>query len=188
MARIRIVSWNRRLPSKHDTSIVLSGWLSLAGFVAGLPFRQTRNRARKLLIASEQVCAAIPTSTIERVLGPVSDEIRIVMKAVESKLRNCSLFKLCTLSAIVAVRKPRRILEIGTYDGRSALSKAASIPQTGKLYTLNLPADYTSNKADSGIDELLLEGLAKQGEKLSLIAGTTIAAIVYRDGKQIDTW
>ncbi len=258
------------MPSKHDTSLVLSGWLSLAGFVAGFPFRPTRNRARKLLIASEQVCAAIPTTTIERVLGPVSDETRIVMTAVETKLHNCSLFELCVLSAIVAARKPRRILEIGTYDGRSALAMAANMPPDGKLYTLNLPPDYTSDKADVGPDEMLsakvesghrwrdtpeesrieqifgnsmtfdfrplgpvqmafidgghakdivlndfkktheiidrndgiilfhdatrygvrpaLEKLFQQGEKIGLIAGTTIGVVVYRDGQQIVTW
>ena len=233
------------MPSKDDVSLVLNAWLSVAGFVAGFPFRPSRNRARKLLIASEQVCAAIPTTTLERLIGAVPDEI-------------------------VAARKPRRILEIGTYDGRSALAMAANMPADGKLHTLNLPPDYTLGKTEAGPDELLsakvesghrwrntpeesrieqifgnsmifdfkpfgpvqlafidgghsreivlndfnrikeiidrkdgvilfhdasrygvrpaLEGLYRQGEKVCLIAGTTIGAIVYRDGEQIVTW
>ena len=33
-----------------------------------------------------------------------------------------------------------------------------------------------------------LEELSRRGEKVCLIAGTTIGAIVYRDGVQITTW
>lgn len=258
------------MPSKHDVHLVLSGWLNMAGFVVGFPFRPTRNRARKLLIASEQVCASIPTTTIDRLIGPIPDETVMIVKAIETRLHNCSLFELCVLSAIVAARKPTRIFEIGTYDGRSALAMAANMPMGGKLYTLNLPSDYTQGKTEAGPDELLsakvesgyrwsgtpegsrieqlfgnsmtfdfkpfgpvqlafidgghakeivlndvekinaiidrkdgvilfhdatrygvrpaLEELSRRGEKVCLIAGTTIAAIVYHDGEQIVSW
>ena len=256
--------------TRHDFILVLQGWANLAGFVIGFPFRPTRNRARKLLVASEQVCAAIPTTTIDRLIGSIPDGTIMTVKAIETRLHNCSLFELCVLSAIVAARKPRHIFEIGTYDGRSALAMAANLPEGGKLHTLNLPPDYTVGKADAGTDELLsakvesghrwrntpeesrieqlfgnsmtfdfrpfgpvqmafvdgghakdivlndtdrikeiidrkdgvilfhdatrygvrpaLEELWRRGEKVCLIAGTTIGVIVYRDGEQIITW
>ena len=258
------------MPSKDEISLVLNGWLNMAGFVLGFPFRPTRNRARKLIIASEQICAAIPTTTIDRLIGPIPDDITLIVKAMETKLHNCSLFELCVLAALVRARQPRRIFEIGTFDGRSALAMAANMPADGRLFTLNLPPDYTKRRAESGPDELLsakvesghrwrgtpeearieqifgnsltfdfrpfgpiqlafidgghakdivssdtdkikeiidskdgiilfhdasrygvrpaLEELSRRGDKISLIAGTTIAAIVYRDGEQVATW
>lgn len=51
---------------------------------------------------------------------------------------NVTLLELAILNALVAVRQPRRIFEIGTFDGRTALNFAANAP-LATVHTLDLP-------------------------------------------------
>jgi predicted O-methyltransferase YrrM len=57
---------------------------------------------------------------------------------------NVSLFELEVISRIVAYYQPRKIFELGTFDGRTTLNMALNTPKDTHIYTLDLP------KADIG--------------------------------------
>ena len=52
---------------------------------------------------------------------------------------NVSVLELAVLCAMVAARRPRRVFEIGTFDGRTAVNFAANALDDGIVYTLDLP-------------------------------------------------
>lgn len=51
------------------------------------------------------------------------------------------------LSAMVRLLEPRKILEIGTYDGNTTLNLAANSPSDARIFTLDLPADWRGDFA-----------------------------------------
>lgn len=53
---------------------------------------------------------------------------------------NVSVLELAVLAALVAARRPRRVFEIGTFDGRTAVNLAANAGDDAIVYTLDLPA------------------------------------------------
>ena len=52
---------------------------------------------------------------------------------------NMAPHELETVASIVATVKPKRIFEIGTFDGRTTLNMALNAPDA-QIYTLDLPA------------------------------------------------
>lgn len=66
---------------------------------------------------------------------------------------NVSLLELMTLVAMVRSMDPRRIFEIGTFDGRTTLNLAANSHPEARVFTLDLPRsdlDATSLRVSSG--------------------------------------
>ena len=58
---------------------------------------------------------------------------------------NSSLYELCVINSLVKKYQPNNILEIGTFDGRSALNMALNINGEGHVYTLDLPKADKAN-------------------------------------------
>ncbi len=56
---------------------------------------------------------------------------------------NVSLYELIVIARVAAARQPRRILEIGTFDGRTTLNIASNT--SGEVLTLDLPAADVAN-------------------------------------------
>ena len=52
-------------------------------------------------------------------------------------------YELLCLAAIARHRLPRRMLEIGTFDGNTAVNLAANAPENALLTTVDLPPDWT---------------------------------------------
>jgi hypothetical protein len=63
----------------------------------------------------------------------------IVLPAALSKPGNVSEAELIALARLVAMRRPRSLLEIGTFDGRTAVTLAANAPPDARVMTLDLP-------------------------------------------------
>ncbi len=55
--------------------------------------------------------------------------------------------EMAVLCAIVRHTRAKRILEIGTYDGRTALNLAANAPDDGMVTTVDLPAGWNRGRA-----------------------------------------
>jgi hypothetical protein len=248
---------------------VAHSWSNLLAFGVTLPFYPNQRRLRKLLVTSEILRSRLPSVQLETLLGTdIADTEPVTLKAISCHAHNCSVFELAVLAAVTRRFKPQRVLEIGTYDGRSALAIAANLPPDGEVITLNLPPDYTKDKSMVAVDEQLsakvesgfrwrghdeagrikqvfgnsleydfqqwkpthmafidgghaepivrsdtrrvldiidksdgtilwhdatrygvkpaLESLRAEGLKIHLIAGTTIAVLRYKDGRQLD--
>lgn len=65
--------------------------------------------------------------------------------ALESADGNVTLEELLVLISAVAQRKPERLFEIGTFDGRSTLNLAANAGPDAKLWTLDLPQEQLAD-------------------------------------------
>lgn len=66
------------------------------------------------------------------------EDTRFILREPMAQDGNVSLFELIVLARIVAARNPQRILEIGTFDGRTTLNLASN--STCEVLTLDLPA------------------------------------------------
>ncbi len=60
---------------------------------------------------------------------------------------NVSLVELLVIARLVRERQPRRIFEIGTFDGRTTLALAMNAPDDAIVYTLDLPPNTPTRLA-----------------------------------------
>ena len=77
----------------------------------------------------------------------------IVMRRPEARVIGWSL-DLQELAHLLTVAKSvdaRRVLEIGTYDGFSALNLAANVPEDGEIVTIDLPDGDQNELSSQGI-------------------------------------
>lgn len=72
----------------------------------------------------------------------MSDDMCVSLKALHTEEHNCSVFELFVLGIAAKSVSAQNAYEIGTYDGRSALSIACNIKKGGTVHTLNLPEGY----------------------------------------------
>jgi len=81
----------------------------------------------------------IPTCPINELVPHAPD---IEFKFFEPPVAgNASGFEIACLCALVRHLRPSIILELGTFNGNTALQLAANTPQTTTIYTLDLPLD-----------------------------------------------
>jgi predicted O-methyltransferase YrrM len=95
-----------------------------------------RDRTIIPLIAQDELVPAINVEPLEK----------------EQKDGNISAGELAVMCQLVKDRKPKTILEIGTFDGRTAVNLAHFSPDDAHVYTLDLPKNEMS-KAKFGIEE-----------------------------------
>ena len=79
------------------------------------------------------------------------------------------------LATLVAQQKARRILEIGTFTGYSAISMASALPPEGRLITCDLNAE-TSEIARRYMDE------SGHGDKIDIRLGPALETLEELDG------
>jgi predicted O-methyltransferase YrrM len=69
---------------------------------------------------------------------------------VRFRLWNMDPFEQFTLGALAGLRQPRRIFEIGTFDGSTTLLLARMVP-AAQIYTLDLPPEHTDGVNDRAL-------------------------------------
>lgn len=139
-------------------------------FVAGcyplwMAFNQSRRH--RFLEYSRLALNPLPTIPLDALI-PINyeDHHEIKLKAISTQAHNCSIIELLALAIMAKITNAHRIYEIGTYDGRSALSMACNQADSGRLYTLNLPEDYlSSNPHLSQSVDIQLSQKVKSGER-----------------------
>jgi caffeoyl-CoA O-methyltransferase len=80
------------------------------------------------------------------------------------------------LATLVAVRKARRILEIGTFTGYSAISMASALPPDGELITCDVDPEATAI-ARRYMDE------SGHGDKIDIRLGPALETLETLDGR-----
>lgn len=126
-------------------------WLALVKQAALSVVAPARARLRRTMILGEAARCALPWTRIDSLIPEtLTDGQSLALKAIHTTDHNCSFHELSTLAVIAKWVAPAKALEIGTFDGRSALAIAANMPEDGRLWTMNLPpthADGTANGA-----------------------------------------
>lgn len=73
-------------------------------------------------------------------VAQVADEATPVqLRAPDAVDGNVTTLELLVLARLVALRRPRRLFEIGTFDGRTTLNLAANAGPEAHVWTLDLP-------------------------------------------------
>ncbi len=153
-------------PTRHiPTSPVGKGIATLA-YLMREPGRGLRTFTRSLASAyRERVAAESPIPEVAlHALVPAATEVRLVDCA--GRDGNVSLQELVCIATLVAARQPRRLLEIGTFDGNTTLQMATNSPTDARVFTLDLPPDPTAAQGElDAADVAYIQDAAKHARK-----------------------
>ncbi len=83
----------------------------------------------------------VPTIDLAEV---VSEDVPIQVRELVDIDGNISLAEITVLSKLVKRYNPKRLFEIGTFDGRTTLNLAANASAEAEVYTLDLPKNKLS--------------------------------------------
>jgi hypothetical protein len=96
---------------------------------------------------------ALPQVALADLLG---NEMEVCLcEPIPHPMMNVSLLELIVLTKLVKLRRPRRMFEIGTFDGRTALNLAANAAEDAEVFTLDLPPGARAQA--HGVPEALFE-------------------------------
>lgn len=115
-------------------------WAS-AGRSLGRHLRRSPSFRRDLATAGLRADLE-PCASVVHVLDafPGAADIEVDMGLVTFRLSNLDPYERYAVAALAVLRKPRRILEIGTYDGATTLLLARAAPDA-EIFTLDLPPE-----------------------------------------------
>lgn len=137
-------------------------WLTTAiGTVSALAMSLPSQAARRRVIRLARELGydhRPPAPTLLRI--EVESVLRDVPVSVRSPVAadgNITLLELIVLNNLVAARRPQRLFEIGTFDGRTAVNLAANAPADAVVYTLDLPVGTSPMLAVHGDDYPFIE-------------------------------
>jgi predicted O-methyltransferase YrrM len=143
-------------------------WGTVLAQVAAYPLTaRSKIRRQNFRLAAEAFKNHLPIIPLSTVINTrLEDEDKISLQAVPEHQHNCSIFELFTLAALTRAVNPSLCLEIGTYDGRSALAIAANCSSQARVVTMNLPPDYLRDHPDKSlIVDVQLSARVKSGER-----------------------
>lgn len=69
-------------------------------------------------------------------------EVRVVRSYDRDPLLSMTPAEVLAVGAMVAFLEPRRLLEIGTFEGNTTINLAANAPSAAHVFTLDLPPDW----------------------------------------------
>lgn len=92
----------------------------------------------------------LPRVPLRQVLPGVEDVEVLLPRAFDRKNgTSINLEEACHLAAIAKSLQAHKVLEIGTYDGNTALLLATNLPAGAEVVTVDLPPDFDMKKQDS---------------------------------------
>jgi predicted O-methyltransferase YrrM len=98
---------------------------------------------------------SISTVNLNKIFPEELERGGIVLENFLGHWGNVSIEELCKIALIVKFLKPAKVLEIGTYNGMTALQMALNAPPECKVYTLDLPDEMMASIQLSKIDYLV---------------------------------
>lgn len=92
----------------------------------------------------------LPRVALSKVFPGIEESEIVLPRAFDRKGgTSISVEEACQLGAVVKHIKARKVLEIGTYDGNTALVLAANVDAAGVVVTVDLPPDFSTDEQDS---------------------------------------
>jgi predicted O-methyltransferase YrrM len=138
------------------------GWLETLNFLALKLWCRNRQAARRFCGLSFRSYMSLARDAkwrsrrIDEIIGDVG-AVQIVLHHMAGVGINNPVDELAYLALITRVSSPKKIFEIGTYRGRTALNFANNSPEDCVVYTLDLPPEARSDfKALTNTDDALI--------------------------------
>ena len=120
-------------------------WLTLPSRL-GVAWRRLSPKDTQFLEVSYWWYGKLDRIPIEQfAANACEDEIVLVNPGRRTPGTSVNLHEIvCLLMALHSVRR-RRVLEIGTFDGNTALNLASNLPEDGQVVTIDLPAEFSED-------------------------------------------
>jgi hypothetical protein len=97
----------------------------------------------------------IPTVNLNQIFPAELERGAIRLENFLGHWGNVSIEELCKICLIVKWVAPRRILELGTYNGMTTLQMALNSPPECNTYTLDLPPEMAAKITLNPLDEMI---------------------------------
>lgn len=105
---------------------------------------------------------SIPSVNLNQIFPMELEKGKIYLENFLGHWGNVSIEELCKICLIVRYFKPKKILEIGTYNGMTTLQMALNAPKECQIYTLDLPEQKNTINKLSKVDFYLTELFKKK--------------------------
>ena len=103
----------------------------------------------------ERARKTIPSGNLNKIFPPELEKQSIKLENFLGHWGNVSIEELCKICLIVKFVQPKKMLEIGTYNGMTTLQMALNSPSDCVTYTLDLPQEISSSLELSQLDTLV---------------------------------
>jgi predicted O-methyltransferase YrrM len=143
-------------------------WGTVFAHVATYPIVANNHTHRqRFRLAAEVFRHQLPIVPLSKIINTkLLDSDKISLQAVPERTHNCTIFELFALAALTRAVNPSLCLEIGTYDGRSALAIASNCDSEARIMTMNLPPNYLKeHPLERQVVDVQLSAKVKSGER-----------------------
>lgn len=94
----------------------------------------------------------VPTVNLNKIFPDEIEYGKIELENFLGHWGNVSIEEVCKICLIIKYLSPKKILELGTYNGMTTLQMSLNAPSDCKIFTLDLPEDYETNIPLSELD------------------------------------
>ncbi len=123
-------------------------------FTIGFVFQRNRSLLRVIYSHFDKHEAVRGTIPLVELTDVVSEDIPFRLWNPIAALGNISLLEAVAIAKLVQMRKPSRVFEIGTFDGRTTLNIGANAPPESLIYTLDLSREMIDKtKLPTAVDD-----------------------------------
>ncbi|MDN3505748.1 MAG: class I SAM-dependent methyltransferase [Simkaniaceae bacterium] len=124
----------------------------------------------------EQVMHRSPISkrNVEELTGPV----KLTLENFFSRNGNLSPYEVIAITSLIAKRNPKRLLEIGTFDGNTTLQMALNSADDALIHTIDLPEGELETRAP--VLDSDLQFIADEKKQIRKFQGTLVAHKVHQ--------
>ena len=156
----------------------------------GNAYRRLRPKDRTIGDMSYWWHGDLERKPIEQILAVPSDvAISLLKPADRTYGTSVTLQELTCLVMAVQAAGARRVLEIGTFDGNTALNLAANLPDDGRVVTVDLPVEFSAED-DLAIDcDTRFRNVTRRNRVGAQFRGHRLEARIqqiYADSAQLD--
>jgi len=120
-----------------------------------LILKEIGGHAESFLLDYERAKKSIPSINLNKIFPKELEKSGIYLEKFLGHWGNISIEAVCKICLIVKFWRPKKILEIGTYNGMTTLQMALNAPSNCQIYTLDLDPEIAKNAHLSELDRLV---------------------------------